>query len=234
MKTISDTKTAIGYCRVSTAGQAIDGVSLAAQRAKIEAWAALNDFELLSVHQDAISGKSATNRPSLQAALGEACGAGAALVVYSLSRLARSTKDAILISERLDKANADLVSVTESIDTTSAAGRMVFKLLSVLAEFERETIAERTRMAMAHMRQQGQRISGRIPYGRDLAPDQKSLQPNVAEQTIIVRMKTQRAKGWTLRRIAGRLEQDGVKNKGGDIKWAAATVSGILQRNNGD
>ena len=56
--------TAIGYIRVSTDGQAQDGVSLDAQRAKIEAWCSLNDYELTAVHVDAgISGKSALNRP---------------------------------------------------------------------------------------------------------------------------------------------------------------------------
>ena len=59
--------TAIGYIRVSTEGQAQDGVSLDAQRAKIEAWCALNDYTLAAVHVDAgISGKPADNRPGLQ------------------------------------------------------------------------------------------------------------------------------------------------------------------------
>ena len=59
-----------GYCRVSTSGQAIDGVSLDAQRAKILAWCAVNDAELVDVFVDAgLSGGKATNRPALQAAL---------------------------------------------------------------------------------------------------------------------------------------------------------------------
>ena len=106
---------AVGYIRVSTTRQAVDGVSLEAQRAKIEAWCTVNDFELSDVFVDAgISGKRADNRTGLQDALQAACKArGAALVVYSLSRLARSTKDAIAIAERLEKAGADLVSLSE-------------------------------------------------------------------------------------------------------------------------
>ena len=101
--------------------------------------------ELVAVHVDAgLSGAKAHNRPALQAALTDACKHKAALVVYSLSRLARSTKDAIAISERLHKAGADLVSLSEKIDTTSAAGKMVFRMLAVLAEFERDIISERT------------------------------------------------------------------------------------------
>lgn len=82
----------MGYIRVSTLDQAVEGVSLEAQRRKIEAWAELHGFTLLAVHEDAgISGKSADNRPGLQQALKDACANRAALVVLSLSRLARST-----------------------------------------------------------------------------------------------------------------------------------------------
>ena len=73
---------AIGYIRVSTEGQAQDGVSLDAQRAKIEAWCVLNDYTLTAVYVDAgISGKNC-NRPGLQAALSD-CGTGDAMVAYS-------------------------------------------------------------------------------------------------------------------------------------------------------
>ena len=110
---------AIGYIRVSTADQATNGLSLDAQRQRIERWCECNGYRLADLHTDAgISGKRADNRPALQRALADACKRrGTALVVYSLSRLARSTKDAIGIAERLDKAGADLVSLSERIDT---------------------------------------------------------------------------------------------------------------------
>src|SRR3954465_7317622 len=157
----------VAYCRVSTSGQAQEGVSLDAQRGRIEQWCALNGGQLDpgEVHVDAgLSGKRADNRPALQAALESTCRGGGALVVYSLSRLARSTKDTIAIAERLDRAGADLVSLTERIDTTSASGKMVFRLLAVLAEFERDLVAERTRTALAHKRSKSERI-GQVPYG---------------------------------------------------------------------
>lgn len=87
---------AIGYVRVSTVDQATNGVSVNAQRERIRAWCVANEYELVGVYTDAgVSGKRADNRPGLQSALDKACKSGAALVVYSLSRLARSTKDAI-------------------------------------------------------------------------------------------------------------------------------------------
>ncbi len=136
---------AIGYCRVSTEGQAHDGVSLATQQARILAWCEANGYSLVELHVDAgLSGCRSDNRPGLQAALSVACRERAALIVYSLSRLARSTKDAISISDRLAKSGADLVSLSERLDTTSAAGKMIFRMLAVLAEFERDQVAERT------------------------------------------------------------------------------------------
>lgn len=128
----------IGYVRVSTSRQATGGVSVETQRERIAVWSVANGYELGEVYVDAgMSGGRADNRPALQAALAHACRARAALVTYSLSRLARSTRDALAISERLSGAGADLVSLSERIDTTTAAGKMVFRMLAVLAEFER-------------------------------------------------------------------------------------------------
>ena len=62
------------------------------------------------------------------------------------------------IAERLEKAGADLVSLTEKIDTTSAAGKMVFRMLAVMAEFERDLVSERTRAAMSHKKSKGEVI----------------------------------------------------------------------------
>lgn len=217
--------TAIGYIRVSTEGQVQDGVSLDAQRAKIEAWASLNDYDLSAIHTDAgISGKSADNRPGLQAALAD-CRKGSALVVYSLSRLARSTRDTIEISEQLNKVGADLVSLSEKIDTTSAAGKMVFRMMAVLAEFERDQIAERTSSAMQHKKSKGELV-GAVPYGFALASDGVNLIKDETEQAAIALIKELNAKGLSLRNIAARLEAKGYLPRG--KMWYAKTISNIL------
>ncbi len=228
-----ETMAAIGYIRVSTTGQVDEGVSLDAQRAKIEAWCNINDYELIGVFTDAgISGKRADNRPGLQNALDAACKArGAALIVYSLSRLARSTKDAISIAERLDKAGADLVSISEKIDTTTAAGKMVFRMLAVLAEFERDLVSERTVAALAHMRSQGKRIS-RTPFGFDLADDGITLVANSTEQAVIDDILEMRARGLSFPKIAKALTDRGVPTKrgNGSAQWNQATINGLVRR----
>ena len=220
---------ALGYVRVSTEGQAVDGVSLEAQQSRIRAWSEANGYRLLGLHVDAgLSGCRADNRPALQAAITEACKQKAALIVYSLSRLARSTKDAILISERLARSGADLVSLSERIDTTSAAGKLFFRLMISLSEFERDLVAERTKGALSHMRQQGKRI-GKIPYGYDLAKDGTSLIPNAAEQDGLRLIERLRTNGFGRRLIAAELTAQGVATKTG-ASWSPQAVGRILHR----
>jgi DNA invertase Pin-like site-specific DNA recombinase len=219
---------AIGYVRVSTEEQATDGVSLAAQRARIVAWATANDTELLDVYTDAgLSGGRADNRPGLQTALDAACKAKAALVVYSLTRLSRSTRDALAISERLDAAGADLVSLSEKIDTTSAAGKMVFRMLAVLAEFERDQISERTATAMQHKRARREYTGGEPPYGWRVAGDGVSLESEPVEQAVIRAAHALRPSGMSLRRIGQHLAADGGSPRNG-AAWHPQTVKLVL------
>ncbi len=221
---------AIGYIRVSTAGQATDGVSIDAQTARIRAWCDANGYTLADTFTDAgISGKRADNRPGLRRALDAACKKRAALVVYSLSRLARSTKDAIEIAERLDKADADLVSLTEKIDTTTAAEKMVFRMLAVLAEFERDLVSERTAAAMAHKRRNGERVGG-IPFGWELADDGVQLVAVEAEQTVLADIRAMRAAGKSYRAVADELTERGVATKQGRGGWRHSAVAGIVAR----
>ncbi len=223
---------AIGYIRVSTEGQVEDGVSLEAQRAKLESWAKLNDEHELIVFKDAgISGSSMSQRPGLRDALDAVCKRRGVLVVYSLSRLARSTRDTLSISDRLAKAGAELVSLSEKIDTTSASGKMIFRLLAVLNEFERDQVAERTRSAMAHMRRTGRRISRFAPYGWDFDDEGKGLVVNRAEQRILQRMRRLRGEGMTLRQIAAALTERDVPTKHGrGGGWTPKVVRSLLLR----
>ena len=217
----------VGYCRVSTTAQANEGVSLEAQVAKIRAWSVLNNCESVTIFTDAgLSGGRADNRPALQQAL-TAAKRGDVLVVYSLSRLARSVKDTIAIGERLDKQGANLVSLSESIDTQGAAGKMVFRLLAVMAEFERDLISERTKMAMAHKRSKHEHTGGNIPYGFRL--DGVTLVQDANEQRAITAANAMRVSGMTLRAIGKALTEQGFKTRKGG-QWTASTLQGILGR----
>ena len=215
---------AIGYIRVSTTEQASEGVSLEAQRAKIAAWAVANDYELVAIHEDAgITGTSMEKRAGLQAAIA-ATGKGMALVAYSISRLARSTADMLEIAAGLEKKGADLVSLTEKIDTTAAAGRMVFRMLAVLSEFERDIISERTTTALAHKKAQG-KVYAALPLG--YANEAGKLVPIDEELLVVAEIKDMRGQGKTLRDIADDLNQRGIVGKRGG-KYHASTIKAVL------
>ncbi len=220
---------AIAYCRVSTTAQGEDGVSLEMQRDRIAAWCVASGYEQEAVFVETMSGSRAANRPELLKAISLTCKVHGVLVVFSLSRLARSVKDTLVIAERLEKASADLASLTERIDTNSALGKMVFRLLSTLNEFEKDQLSERTESAMGHLRRSNRRISARIPYGCDLAADGRTLVPNAAEDRVIEEICARRAEGQSLAAVADGLEKAGIATKTGG-RWYASTVKGILER----
>lgn len=219
-------QTSIGYVRVSTEEQATEGVSLDAQRAKLVAWCEANDSVLVEIFADeGISGSRVENRPGLQAALDAACTHQAVLVTYSLSRLARSTRDTLAIAERLERAGADLASLSERIDTTTAAGKMVFRMLAVLAEFERDQVSERTCMALAYKRSQRRRYTNIAPFGYRWCGD--SIVSIEQERELVERMAQRRSEGWSYQRIADEIAQFDVPTRTG-VAWGWGSVRSIL------
>ena len=114
---------AIGYVRVSTEEQAESGLSLAHQRAKVEAYCIATDLELVAVVEDAGESAKSLNRPGVQKVI-EAVKAGevAAVVILKLYRLTRSIRDLGTLVDLFDKTGAALVSVQDSINTQTAPG----------------------------------------------------------------------------------------------------------------
>jgi DNA invertase Pin-like site-specific DNA recombinase len=219
---------AIAYVRVSTQGQVDEGVSLAAQEAKLRAWAELNNAESVRVFRDeGISGGRADNRPGLQAALA-AVEAGDALVVYSLSRLSRSTRHLLTLADDLRERRVNLVSLSEKIDTTSATGELVFTLLAALAQFERSLARERTRAALAYKRTKHEKTGGDVPFGYSSRAGR--LTPKAREQAAIADIIGRRQRGESLRAICAGLEASGIRRKGGAAAWHPEAVKRILAR----
>jgi len=220
----------IVYARVSTAGQATEGVSLEAQEAKAKAWAVYQERTVGGVYVDAgLSGSRADNRPELAAALDAVTKTKGTLVVYSLSRLARSTRDTIDIVERLEKAGASLISLSEDINTNGAAGRMVLRLLASLAEFERDQVAERTAAAMAHKRSKLEYCGGAVPFGFNLDADGVHIVENAQEQAAIRDILALRDSDLSYRAIAAELADRGIGTRAGR-PWAPKVLRGIVQR----
>ena len=214
---------AVAYLRVSTDHQAEHGVSLDAQRAKTTAYAALYDIDLVAVIVDAgISAKS-LDRDGLNEALGYLeAGHADALLVVKLDRLTRSVKDLGWLLDHVFHRWA-LLSVSENIDTRSAAGRLVLNVLASVAQWERETTSERTKAALAHKRRQGEYTGGRPPYGWRLGTDGVHLDRDPAEQAVIAEVVNLREDGMSFARIRDELDRRGVRSRRGK----ALSVSAI-------
>lgn len=145
----------IGYARVSTTDQSLD-LQINALRAS-----GVRDNEIYS---DTISATS-NKRPGLRLAM-NALRPGDVFVVWRLDRLARSLDELIRLTQEIKDSGCEFVSLTESFDTNTAGGRMMFQMLGVLAEFERNLIVERTVAGLKAARERGQRF-GRKPVMTD-------------------------------------------------------------------
>ncbi len=121
---------------------------------------ALKEAEAEKVFKESASG-GRWDRPKLHKMLDQ-LRKGDVVVVWKLDRLSRSLKDLLVILERITKAGAGFKSLTESIDTTTPAGRMMMQMVGSFAEFEREMIRERTKAGLEVARAEG-RIGGRKP-----------------------------------------------------------------------
>lgn len=139
----------IGYARVSTADQ-----DAAMQRE------ALNAAGVVKVFEDVASGAKA-DRPGLTAALAY-LRKGDTLAVWKLDRLGRSLPHLVQTVAELEQRGVGFRSLTESIDTTTPNGRLVFHLFAALADFERDLIRERTRAGLAVAKARGS-VAGRRP-----------------------------------------------------------------------
>lgn len=216
----------VAYLRVSTTDQAEEGVSIEAQRKKVETYADLYDLDLVAVVEDAASAKT-IERPGLREALdyldrGEA----EALVVAKLDRLTRSVADLGALVDRYFADKVALLSVAEQVDTRSAGGRLVLNVLTSVAQWEREAIGERTSTAMRSMRDREQYTGGHAPYGYRLTEDGE-LEEDEAEQAVIREAQRLKDGGLSLRKVARELVSRGFKTrKGGE--WAPQQVKQLV------
>jgi site-specific DNA recombinase len=217
----------VGYLRVSTDEQANHGVSLEAQRAKLTDYARLYGHELVEVVADeGLSGRH-LDRPGLQMALAMLKKRKAeGVLVAKLDRLTRSVRDlGMLIETYFSNGHGALLSVGEQIDTSTAAGRFMVNVLGSVAQWERETISERTATALRHKRASG-RVFNHPPLGFDAVDG--TLVPNANEMALVERIKTARAAGKSLGEIADSLNMDGIKGKSGG-KFYASTIAKVLR-----
>lgn len=196
----------VGYCRVSTAGQAEDGLSLEVQKEGLRRYADLYGLDIVAFEGDEASAKN-LDRPGLTLALGHLKkGWASALLAYKLDRLTRSVAD---LGELIDEwfGPYQLILVQEHVDTHTAAGRGVLNMMAVIAQWEREATGERTRVVMRHKRARNEYCGGQPPWGWE--NEKGRLVPCQGEIDITKRAIDLRGKGYTLRAISAILAQEG-------------------------
>ncbi len=200
----------IAYSRVSSAEQALSGLGLEAQEAQLRSEVAHQGWELVELIRDEGESGGSMTRPGLRRAL-EAIAAGDAdgLVVAKLDRLTRSVVDFGVLIEWCTAAGAQLVALDFKLDTGTPSGRLVAQVLVAVAEWERETIAARTKASLQAKRQRGESI------GRPAVVDQPELAARIA---------TLRGEGLTLQAICDELNADGVPTPRGAALWRRSSV----------
>jgi DNA invertase Pin-like site-specific DNA recombinase len=105
---------------------------------------------------------------------------------------------------------------------------MVFRMLAVLSEFERDQVSDRTRFALAHKKANGEKTGGDIPFGYSL--DGRRLVEDQNEQKAVALIRDLRGKGYRLQAICWELEKEGYRTRRGNLKWQPKTVSRIIER----
>lgn len=194
--------------------QAAHGISLDAQRAKIEAYALTKDLELVGIVEDA--GKSAKDlkRPGVQQILKMARRKEVgAVIIVKLDRIFRCAVDALNTTQDFDRRGIALHSIHENLDTQSAMGEFFFTLTAALAEMERGLVGERTRAALARKKERGEKTGGTVPYGYDVLDGR--LVKNPKEQEVRALMLKLRRQGMSYQRVANALNAKNMPTKKG-------------------
>jgi site-specific DNA recombinase len=216
------------YCRVSSAGQE-DNTSLDTQEAACRAWAHERGLVVANVAREVWSGAD-RHRPELDALLDRLV-PGDVVLAYALDRLSRSQIHTALLVDRIESAGASLALVTEDFEQ-SATGTFLRGAKSLVAELEREKIAERTQRGRRARVASGKPIAGgKPPFGYRWANEVKTHYLIDPEEAQVVHMVFDMAAwGASLRVIAATLEDRGITSPSGRSSWTAAAVRRLRTR----
>lgn len=218
---------AFGYLRVSTDGQADSGLGLEAQRTAVEQAAKRLALPLGDVFIDAgLSGSTdIESRPSLFAAV-QGLKRGDVLIVAKRDRLGRDLIGVAMIERAIVRKGARVISAAgEGTEGTDASAMLQRQILDCFAEYERRLIAQRTKAALRAKRDRGE-CAGNVPFGYQLNPDGKRLDPSPMEQEVLSILTELRKAGYSLREIAAELNRQGFTTRRGTA-WRHQYVAAL-------
>lgn len=233
-------KLCYAYIRVSTGKQVEEGSSLESQNFHINRYLDYKGYTLKNTYKDeGLSARTLNKRNELHKLL-DIIEKDEFLVVFSLSRLVRNTKDALNVSELIKNKGAHLVSIKENIETDTAMGKFFFTIMAALAELESETTSERVKASISYMKDKN-RFFGRIPYGYKLSGDKGSeLIPDIYQQniiTLIIKLRdtplllgNSKNKLHTFSSIAVFLNNENIEPPDKSHVWYPETIKRIVNR----
>ena len=212
------------YCRVSTEDQAREGFSLSEQRERLEAYCKFNDYEIIEYYTDAgISAKTGNHRPEYERMLEDGKnGKINMFIALKLDRVTRSIKDWESLIEFSEKYDINLAFVNDKIDTTTANGKMVSRIMMSVSQNEIERTSERTVIGLVGAVKEGH-IPGTTPFG--YKRENKKLVPDPLTSHIIERMYQLYFEGNSYQTIANIFNLENVGNK----KWRDNTILEMIE-----
>ena len=235
----------VGFLRVSTDRQRLEGESIEAQRSGIEQAAAGMGAVLVGCvtapeGKGSSGGLELEQDAYLQQALALAFESGASLIVKDLTRLGRNLRRQLNTVHELDRRGLSVISLREGIDTSTPCGKQTAHMFGVMADMQREAIRASTREALAYRREQGRKTGGFAPYGYRAEGGDRRLVADAAEQNALKVMQALRSKGFSYRAVAKHLQESGIPTptmrpdrqataaarKGG--AWHSMTVKRVL------